>query len=387
MRRLKILKLNQRGDTIVEVLISLAVLSLALGISFASANTSLKQSTNSQEHTEALGIISAQVEKLRSAITSGVTGLPTSSGFFCMVTPSVATDNLPYVTFSDESVASYADYPASCAQGLNNRYYVSISPEGANYGYTDTPGTSPEVDYTFVVRWPGLGTFGTQQESLSYRIGTTPGSNYATPITVSPPIVYASQTIEGDGGACYNPDGSPFYCEVYNETINGTSYNVIAGEQAQYMCTWLPYNSDEDPFVTSSPSGNICTEGSGPYNSEDAYSFPRVTPTTDSNGYTLTINYSNFPNATLPPPIVFYTYTITISDSDGVLDTVELSPPYVNATPGTLSLFQYESSSANLTGLTNLSKQPIYITWSNDYCCLIGDANFQINYVTLTPNQ
>ena len=76
---------NQAGDTIVEVMIALAVLSLSLGISYEAANGGINQSVNAQEHAQALGLIDAQVEELRSAIDNNTAVIPNGSNdFFCM---------------------------------------------------------------------------------------------------------------------------------------------------------------------------------------------------------------------------------------------------------------------------------------------------------------
>ena len=67
-------KLNQTGDTIVEVMIVLAVLSLAIGISYATANRSLLNARQAQENTEASELVRTQVELLRSNIGDVVNG-------------------------------------------------------------------------------------------------------------------------------------------------------------------------------------------------------------------------------------------------------------------------------------------------------------------------
>ena len=58
------LKLNKSGDTIVEVLVSLAILSLAFAISYSTASKALIVSQNSQEHSTALGYLDQQMEML-----------------------------------------------------------------------------------------------------------------------------------------------------------------------------------------------------------------------------------------------------------------------------------------------------------------------------------
>ncbi|HEX7633092.1 MAG TPA: prepilin-type N-terminal cleavage/methylation domain-containing protein [Candidatus Saccharimonadales bacterium] len=64
MLRLK--RRNQRGDTIVEVMIVLAVLGSAIGISYATANRSLLNARQAQESARATVIAQSQVEELRA---------------------------------------------------------------------------------------------------------------------------------------------------------------------------------------------------------------------------------------------------------------------------------------------------------------------------------
>ncbi len=64
LRRVR--SLTQRGDTIVEVMVVLAVLGLAMGISYATANRSLKNTRQAQENSEATALVKAQIEQLRS---------------------------------------------------------------------------------------------------------------------------------------------------------------------------------------------------------------------------------------------------------------------------------------------------------------------------------
>lgn len=57
---------NQPGDTIVEVMIVLAVLGLAIGISYATANRSLLNARQAQENSQATTAAQAQVEQIVS---------------------------------------------------------------------------------------------------------------------------------------------------------------------------------------------------------------------------------------------------------------------------------------------------------------------------------
>ncbi|MEK7059198.1 MAG: type II secretion system protein [Patescibacteria group bacterium] len=58
-------KSRQSGDTMVEVMIVLAVLGLAIGISYSTANRALLQAREAQENTIATELLQSQIEKLR----------------------------------------------------------------------------------------------------------------------------------------------------------------------------------------------------------------------------------------------------------------------------------------------------------------------------------
>jgi prepilin-type N-terminal cleavage/methylation domain-containing protein len=58
--------MGQAGDTIVEVMVVLAVLGLAIGISYATANRSLLNARQAQENSQATTAAQSQVEQLVS---------------------------------------------------------------------------------------------------------------------------------------------------------------------------------------------------------------------------------------------------------------------------------------------------------------------------------
>ncbi|MCA9323505.1 prepilin-type N-terminal cleavage/methylation domain-containing protein, partial [Candidatus Saccharibacteria bacterium] len=66
-------KNSQRGDTIVEVLLAMAVIGMVLGAAFGIANRSVAIGRSAQERTEALKIAESQVELLKTLYPSSST--------------------------------------------------------------------------------------------------------------------------------------------------------------------------------------------------------------------------------------------------------------------------------------------------------------------------
>ncbi len=185
IRRLR--KLNQAGDTIVEVLIVLAVLGLALSIAYATANRGLQQSRNAQEHSQALGIINSQVELLRSAFAKqngAAIETQGAAGPFCLSTSGANVTITPLANSGpssfNENLASdklnnTTTYPGPCIQ--NTLYDISVIGRGNGV-------------YDFRVRWEGLGNLGRQQEEITYKIGNVTAAatgGYTDPEIPPPP--------------------------------------------------------------------------------------------------------------------------------------------------------------------------------------------------------
>lgn len=93
----KRLQRNQRGDTIVEVLISIAVISLILGGAYVTTNNSLRAERGAQERTDASKLVESQIEALKNLADTGNTAMFNTSGF-CItggatISTSVNTNN------------------------------------------------------------------------------------------------------------------------------------------------------------------------------------------------------------------------------------------------------------------------------------------------------
>jgi len=105
-------RLGETGDTIIEVLIVLAVLGLAIGISYATANRSLLDVRGAQESAQATSYLQTQIEAFRFWAPSLTLGsLPST---FCIDT-----------TANDSSTAILSG--SSCNNYQNSIYTIQIS--------------------------------------------------------------------------------------------------------------------------------------------------------------------------------------------------------------------------------------------------------------------
>lgn len=212
---MKKLRNNSSGDTIVEVLIVLTILSFSFGISYATAKGGLTRAQNSQEHSQALGYINSQIELVRSAVVkNNQNALLKNGNDFCM-----DTNGDPALSGS-----VLTSTPPNCQQ-QNGRYNVTAK-------YHDV-GDSAKNYYHFNVTWDGLGTLGSQHEDLTYKIlqvstlaagtpyqGGNPGGGYQNnqPPPAPPPP-------PARGPFSWNKSGAEYTSCAQTETILPDSHN------------------------------------------------------------------------------------------------------------------------------------------------------------------
>lgn len=158
MRIPKLFK-NQRGDTIVEVLIVVAVLSLILVVCFTLSNRSTQGTRQAQERTEAFKQTESQMERLKTYIArSESPTLPASGSDFCMKsdgTPTGVISGIPALAQQD-TFAAYGAGEAltNCKKG--EFYYSYIHREGNTY--------------TAHTRWYKVGGKGIDEATMVHRI-------------------------------------------------------------------------------------------------------------------------------------------------------------------------------------------------------------------------
>lgn len=141
---------NQRGDTIVEVLIAMAVISSVLAGAFFVTNRSTNNVRDSEEHAQALQLLQGQVEQLRSDATTAGTIYASMPKFFC------------YSPARVRVIASSSNDFTKCGDNLGGS-------SGVTYQFLIITGPQIPGLFTAQVQWPSInGTTNTEQ--LLYRL-------------------------------------------------------------------------------------------------------------------------------------------------------------------------------------------------------------------------
>jgi prepilin-type N-terminal cleavage/methylation domain-containing protein len=156
-------KLQQAGDTIVEVLIVIAVISLVLAAAFVTSNRSVHSVRDAQEHGEAQTLVAGQIEELK-ALGSNNT-----------MTPSILSMSTPFCvakTGANLQLYAYsATPPTPCI----------VTGGGRQAGATVQPAYSLQINrsynnatkaYTFTVQatWASVTGRGTNNVTMYYRL-------------------------------------------------------------------------------------------------------------------------------------------------------------------------------------------------------------------------
>ncbi len=157
----KLLFKGEDGDTLIEVLVVLAVLGFAIGISYATASQSLLNARQAQENTQATEYSQTELEFLRVLGPSGnITGGNPTTNIYAQTSPFCiySTSAVPPITNSCTNFDPSGIY-------LVNIYYcakISTSPPACT-GITDP--------YTFIIQttWPDVSGKGTDSVTLSYK--------------------------------------------------------------------------------------------------------------------------------------------------------------------------------------------------------------------------
>lgn len=155
--------LNNRGDTIIEVMIVLAVLGLAISISYATANRSLLNTRQAQENSEATKVLQSQIEGIRILAANGPDDPPDPLlnpfkyvGAFCV---------------EGGSVPKIADSGAAFCNNNSDYYNLRVYYCPNNGGVAECSGTDMQRPGTFLItaKWDNVRGAGTDSINYVYR--------------------------------------------------------------------------------------------------------------------------------------------------------------------------------------------------------------------------
>ncbi len=150
---MKIFK-SQRGDTIAEVLISVAVLSLILSISYALANRATLGNRQSQERSEAQKINNTQIELLKAYLAQPGKEQPA---------PAVTGDEKAFcIKSSDMSLVKNPATSSDCKTGTDSRYATKI--------------VLADGSYIATTEWDRINGQGKDTLKTAYKVYATNGS-------------------------------------------------------------------------------------------------------------------------------------------------------------------------------------------------------------------
>jgi len=148
---MRLLRFRQQGDTIVEVLIAIAVISLVLGGAYASGRRSFAGNQQAGERLEAAKFVEQQAERLKAKAKTEdakhpVKGifLPSPIDAFCL----------------DANLDRRTDM--TCDVGTDGRYHLEIK-RGEDF-----PVGNPYI-FTISTEWDSLGS-GKDKVSIVYRV-------------------------------------------------------------------------------------------------------------------------------------------------------------------------------------------------------------------------
>lgn len=191
----KLTNIGSKGDTIIEILLSIAVLSLVLSVSYGLANRSSQSIRQAQERGEAQKLAEEQLELLRGYITPDQ--LWESNQCFKADNPSTPVNE--------------SDEPTSDNNNCQNR--------GSGSRYNLRIGIPADNTYTVYVNWPNV-KGGTDELTLSYKIPAT-GDILATPHRqCSNDIDDGPDGVKDEDDPNCHTDGNAGNPDSYDPTIN-----------------------------------------------------------------------------------------------------------------------------------------------------------------------
>lgn len=153
-------RLNTTGDTIVEVLLAILVISMVIAGAYVSAARSLQGTRQAEERGQALKLAEGQVEQIKGNVTAAAA----ATNLFCFASGVATNATNPAQSISSQQpidIDPLTQYTAGCKNGVIP-YNISVARTGdAANGYL----------FTVYVRWFRIGGSGGKDEvRFLYRI-------------------------------------------------------------------------------------------------------------------------------------------------------------------------------------------------------------------------
>lgn len=126
----KVRRLNQFGDTMIEVLISMAIVSTILGGAYVASNKSLLSIRDAQEHVDALKLADGQVELLKATPPA-----PAIRPSFCYVLNPASGSTPQAVSYSDAN-CTLTSKGVLATNGVQPAYKVDVTYNSSNQIYS-----------------------------------------------------------------------------------------------------------------------------------------------------------------------------------------------------------------------------------------------------------
>jgi prepilin-type N-terminal cleavage/methylation domain-containing protein len=272
MRAGLIKKMEQKGDTIVEVMISMAVLAIVITVAYATSTRSLHASLDSQYRDQAVSYAQQQLELLKNADSNGsavIANYKVTSNPFC-------------VRPNDMIILNAADASNPCNIPIGGWGSTGDGMFKISTVYTGDPPAVAAGTRTFAVTvsWDSAENR-PQQTVVYYKTNDSYLDNGAlpptTPITTNPPI--ATVTLSDNSGGATKTFGSTVQ-------LSWSTTNVLPGS----CITGL------GPWASPGPRGDSGSQTSGALN---------VSPTTTfslSCKDLLGVNVIGYTNVSVSPP-------------------------------------------------------------------------------------
>jgi type II secretory pathway pseudopilin PulG len=153
------MRLNNRGDTIVEVIMAIAIVGLIVASSFSIANRSLLGVRDAQEHTEALKIAEGQLEKVKTLADTNFASISITPNIYCIADDLSIKQMTSVTSLPPRTSPNFPPYVTAGCVDSTNIYHYAIQYAGP-----------PQDVFTVSVQWDRVGGGQTNEVSLVYKV-------------------------------------------------------------------------------------------------------------------------------------------------------------------------------------------------------------------------